>query len=117
MRENPDRGPIFDTCDNLDDSIRLHRPGMMFAARDVMVLVYCALMFAALITLPHFSVSSAMSLPKSADDWASAVAPRSVRRAVMLGSARPALISPFSVSMISVDVFLGTATPFQVLAS
>src|SRR5215469_5987457 len=123
MRENPDRGPIFDTCDNLDDSVRLHRPGMMFDARDVIeyrtapCLVYCALMFAALITLPHFSVSSAMSLPKSAGDWASAVAPRSVRRALMLGSARPALISLFSLSMISVDVFLGTATPFQVLAS
>jgi hypothetical protein len=67
-------------------------------------------MFAALITLPHFSVSSAMSFPKSADDWASAVAPRSVRRALMLGSARPALISLFSLSMIAVDVFLGTAT-------
>src|SRR5215467_4101109 len=123
MRENPDRGPIFDTCDNLADRIRLQRPDLMFAACDVKecriapFLVYCALMFAALITLPHFSVSSAMSLPKSADDWTSAVAPRSVRRALMLGSARPALISLFSLSMISVDVFLGTTTPFQVLAS
>src|SRR5262249_9184013 len=35
MRENPDRGPIFDTCDNLADSFRLHSPGLMFAAADV----------------------------------------------------------------------------------
>jgi len=53
MRENPDRGPIFDTCDNLADSARLHRPGLLFAARDVMeyrteaCLAYCTLMFAA----------------------------------------------------------------------
>src|SRR5262245_31553127 len=121
MRENPDRGPIFDTCDNLADSFRLHRPGLMFATRDVItdrspssllrLDVCCS------DHLAHFSVSSAISLPKSADDWGSAVAPSSVRRALMLGCARPALISLFSLSMISVDVFLGTATPFQVLAS
>src|SRR5262245_20531429 len=38
---------------------------------------YSALMLADLITLPHFSVSSAMSLPKSAGEPASAVPPRS----------------------------------------
>src|SRR5713101_1318290 len=102
MRGNPDQGPIFETCGNLADGDPPDHPGLMLAAR---------------ITLPHFSVSSAMSLPKSADDSASAVAPRSVRRALMLGSARPALMSLFSLPMISVDVFLGTATPFQVLAS
>src|SRR5262249_12381572 len=122
MRENPDRGPIFDTCDNLADSCPPHHPSLIFAARDVIeyrtapCLVYCALMFAALITLPHFSVSSAMSLPKSADDGASAVAPRSVRRALMLGCARPALISLFSLSRISVDVSLRPAAPSRVLA-
>ena len=47
------------------------------------------LMFAALITLAHFSVSSAMSLPKSAGEPASAVPPRSASRALILGSARP----------------------------
>ena len=58
MRENPDRGPIFDTCDNLAESFRLHRPGLLFAARDVMehgtaaCLVYCALMFAAPVEAP-----------------------------------------------------------------
>src|SRR6516162_10712589 len=52
MRENPDRGPIFDTCDNLADSVRLHRPGLLFSPRDVMeyrtaaCLVYCTLIFA-----------------------------------------------------------------------
>src|ERR1700730_6043521 len=102
MRGNPDQGPIFETCDNLANGGSPDHPRLMLAAR---------------ITLPHFSVSSAMSLPHSADDSASAVAPRSVRRALMLGSARPALISPFSFSMIPIDVFLGTATPFQVLAS
>jgi hypothetical protein len=39
-------------------------------------------MFAARITLPHFSVSSAMSLPKSAGEPASAVPPRAERDAL-----------------------------------
>ncbi len=38
---------------------------------------HCGLMPANLITLPHFSVSSAMSLPKSAGEPASVSAPRS----------------------------------------
>ena len=42
-------------------------------------------MLAALITLPHFSVSSAMSLPKSAGEPASTVPPRSASRALHLG--------------------------------
>jgi hypothetical protein len=70
-----------------------------------------------LITLPHFSVSSAMSLPKSADDPGSGVPPRSARRALILGSARAALTSLLSLSTISVGVFLGTPTPYQKLAS
>src|SRR5262245_16553068 len=39
------------------------------------------LMFANLITSPHFSVSSAMSLPNSAGEPGSAVLPRSASRA------------------------------------
>ena len=62
---------------------------------------YSALMLAARITLPHFSVSSAMSLPKSAGEPASAMPPRSARCAFNLGSARPALISLLSFSTIS----------------
>src|SRR5438445_11182459 len=50
-------------------------------------------MFAARITLPHFSVSSAMSLLKSAGEPVSGVPPRSASRALILGSARAALIS------------------------
>jgi len=59
-----------------------------------------ALMPANLTTLPHFSVSSAMSLPKSADEPGSAVAPHSASRAFVLGSARAALISVLSLSTI-----------------
>src|SRR5262245_61066762 len=68
-------------------------------------------------TLPHFSVSSAMSLPKSAGESASTSPPRSARRALILGSARPALISLFSFSTISAGVALGAPTPHQALAS
>jgi hypothetical protein len=70
-----------------------------------------------LTTLPHFSVSSAISLPKSAGEPASTVPPRSASRVFMLGSARPALISLFSFSTISAGVALGAPTPYQVLAS
>src|SRR5262245_16027333 len=45
---------------------------------------HSALMPANLTTLPHFSVSSAMSLPKSAGEPASSVPPRSARRALIL---------------------------------
>src|SRR5215467_1301443 len=63
MRENPDRGPIFDTCDNLAESFRLHRPGLLFAARNVMehgtvaCLVYCALMVVAPVEAPSMAAS------------------------------------------------------------
>jgi hypothetical protein len=65
------------------------------------------LMLRAQITLPHFSVSSAMSLPKSLGEPGSTVPPRSARRALILGSARPALISLLSLLTISAGVFLG----------
>jgi hypothetical protein len=78
---------------------------------------HCALMLAARITLPHFSVSSAMNLPKSAGEPASTVAPKSASRALIVGSASPALISLLSLSMISVGVFLGAPTPKKPLAS
>jgi len=44
---------------------------------------HSGLMMAALITLPHFSVSSAMSLPKSSGDPGSAVLPKSASRALI----------------------------------
>src|SRR5207247_2248748 len=68
---------------------------------------HSALMLRARMTLPHFSVSSAMSLPKSAGESASTSPPRSASRALILGSARPALISLLSLSTISVGVVLG----------
>src|SRR6516165_6979733 len=75
------------------------------------------LMLAAKITLPHFMVSSAISLAKSAGEPASTVPPRSASRDFILGSARAALISLLSLSAISVGVFLGAPMPYQPLAS
>src|SRR5262245_37041688 len=53
------------------------------------------------MTLPHFSVSSAMSLPKSAGDPAWTRNPRSSYLALISGRARDALISLLSTSMYS----------------
>jgi hypothetical protein len=87
-----------------------------FAERNVMECPgrdYSGLMLAARITLPHFSVSSAMCLAKSAGELANTVTPRSSSRALIFGSARAALISRLSLSMISVGVFLGAPMPAQ----
>src|SRR5262249_19200414 len=70
-----------------------------------------------LITLAHFSVSSAMSSPKSAGESASTVPPRSVSLAFILDSARPALISLLSFSTISMGVLRGAPMPYQAVAS
>src|SRR5262245_64115471 len=51
-------------------------------------------------TLPHFSVSSAMSLPKSTGEPGRAVAPSSASRVLILGSARNALTYLLSVSVM-----------------
>src|SRR5262249_16312383 len=73
------------------------------------------LMLAPRITFPHLSVSSAMSLAKSAGEPASVVAPRSTNRALIFRSTRAALISLLSTSTISGGVFLGAPMPTQVL--
>src|SRR4029077_4774374 len=78
---------------------------------------HSALMFAARITLPHLSVSLEMNLPNSAGVIDIGTAPKSASRAFILGSARAALISLLSLSMISVGVFLGAPIPYQPLAS
>jgi len=70
-----------------------------------------------LITLAHFSVSSAASLSSSAGEPASTMPPTSASRALMSGSARPALTCPLSLSMISIGVLLGALIPKNVLAS
>jgi hypothetical protein len=64
---------------------------------------YSALMLAARITLPHFSVSPARSLPKSA--------------VFSVGSSRAALISRLSLSMTVGGVCLGAPRPNKELAS
>src|SRR5262249_12521870 len=61
-------------------------------------------MLAARITLPHFSVSSAMSFRKSAGEPGTTVAPKSAKRALIMGSARPAFTSLLSTSMIAAGV-------------
>src|SRR5262249_955965 len=78
---------------------------------------HSGLMPADLITLPHFSVSSAISLPNWAGDPGSGVPPRSARRAFILGSSRAALPSLLSWSTISAGVAFGTPRPNQMLAS
>src|SRR5262249_61764162 len=68
-------------------------------------------------TLAHFCVSSEMKVPKSADDPVSIMPPSSVSLVFILGSARPALISLLSLSMISAGGFFGAPAPYQVVAS
>src|SRR2546430_10363046 len=78
---------------------------------------HSGLMPANLITLPHFSVSSAINFPKPAGESASTVPPRSASRVFSSGSASAALTSLLSFSTISVGVFLGAPMPYQLLAS
>src|SRR5262249_16388424 len=75
------------------------------------------LILAAKITLPHFMVSSAISLARSAGEPGSTVAPRLASRAWKLASARLALTCVFNLLMISAGVFLGAPMPHQLLAS
>jgi len=69
-------------------------------------------MLDAKITLPHFSVSSAISLPKSAAVVDIGFTPKSANRVINLGSARLALISLLSVLTIAAGVFFGAPTPY-----
>src|SRR5215470_15383669 len=78
---------------------------------------YCALMLAARITLAHFSVSSATSLPKSAGEPGSSVPPSSTSLVLSFGSSSAALISRLSLSMIAIGVALGAPTPNSEVAS
>src|SRR5215831_9680315 len=76
-----------------------------------------ALMLAARITLPHFSVVSASRMKNSAGVSANAVQPKSAKRALILGSARAAATSLLSLSTIAVDVSFGAPTPNSETAS
>src|SRR5215467_3038127 len=84
---------------------------------EVSDLPYSALMFAARITSPHFSVSAVISLPKSMGEPASTVPPNSASRAFILESSNAALISLLSLLTISAGVSLGAPKPPQKLAS
>src|SRR5262249_10973624 len=70
-----------------------------------------------LTTLPHFSLSCSSSVRYSAGESGRGSLPRSAIRALMVGSARPALISRLSVSMISAGVWRGAPRPWVPLAS
>src|SRR4051795_8522363 len=94
-----------------------HQPFAERALRNVRLAGHSGLMPANLTTLAHFSVSSAMNLPKSAAGSASTVPPNPARRALSLGSARAASISLLSFSTISVGVPLGAPRPSHALAS
>src|SRR5262245_39954022 len=78
---------------------------------------YCGLMPAALITLAHFAVSSAMSLPKSAGEPASTIPPMSASRSMILAAVRPALVSLLRAFTIAAGVSFGAAIPNHELAS
>src|SRR5262245_35525725 len=92
--------------------------GRGIVERDVMKCEpYSALMPAVRITLPHFSVSSAQNLAKSAGGSASTPPPRSASRALMFGLARPPLISLLSLYTLSIVVAFDEPTQYQVLAS
>src|SRR5215471_12940945 len=76
---------------------------------------YSSLTLVDRITLPHLAVSSAMSMPNSVGEPARTLP--SASRTLILGSARPALISLLSLSTISSGVFLGATMPNQALIS
>src|SRR5204863_6175065 len=69
-------------------------------------LPHSGLIWAVRMTLPHFSVSSAMTLAKSAGEPGNAVPPMSANRALIFGSARPAL-----TSLLSRVDYLGRSVP------
>src|SRR5262245_46109143 len=72
-----------------------------------------ALRLAARITLPHFSVWSAMNFPNSADVINTGSTPRPASRAFMRGSTATALISLLSLSITSAGVSFGAPSPYQ----
>src|SRR5215468_4963540 len=97
------RRPLFAELEVMEYAPRARRP-------------HYGLMLAAKITLPHFMVSSAISLAKSAGEPGSTDAPRLASRAWRLASARLALTCVFNLLMISAGVFLGAPMPYQLLA-
>src|SRR5215470_11245938 len=116
---NRDCSAFAPRCPVLTPSGRISTP--RFVERDVMEFpagfLHCALMPANLITLAHFSVSSAMSLPKSAGEPGFGTLPNAAYRDLTSGAARPALISTLGFWMISTGVPFGAPKPPTALAS
>src|SRR5437870_5516740 len=78
---------------------------------------HSGLMLAARTTLPHFSVSAATCAPNSDGVCTIGAAPSSASCALIFGSARPALISRLSLSIIATEVPFGAPTPNHMPAS
>jgi hypothetical protein len=99
----------------------LHRPGLIFATRDVIT----DRSSSSLLRLDVCCSDHLAPLFGFVDNQLTEVGGRlGERRGSQLGQARldvgmrkTCIDISVSLSMISVDVFLGTATPFQVLAS
>src|SRR5262249_38869884 len=106
MQQN---SPLSGSLADMPPARREYRPELMG--------YYSGLMLADRITLAHLSVSAAISLPKSAGEPRIPMAPSSASRALILGSARAALFSLLSLSIITTGVFLGAPTPSQLIDS
>src|SRR5262245_9901145 len=78
---------------------------------------YSALMPENLITLAHFSVSSAVNLPNSAGVIGMGTPPSSAMRVLIVGSANAARTVGLMVATMSVGVFLGAQRAYHWLAS
>jgi hypothetical protein len=84
---------------------------MIYLFVEVDTADHSALSPANFTTLPHFPVSSAMTLVKSAGAPGMPSPPRLANRALNFGSVKPALIALLSLSTISTGVSLGAAMP------
>src|SRR5262249_5345754 len=107
QRERPRRR----TTEQRDELAASH--SITSSARASNGLHYSALRPAKLTTLAHFSVSSATSFAKSADEPVNISLPSSAIRAFTVASASAALISRLNRSTISAGVPLGTPMPSQ----
>src|SRR5580700_3657203 len=91
--------------------------GVSGTAGNRRIRFYSGLRSANLTTLPHFAISAAMKLPKSAGEPVITMAPKSASLPLSAGSASTALVSRLSLSMISAGVPVGAPMPAQDTAS
>src|SRR5690606_25198220 len=78
---------------------------------------HCTVMFAVFTRVRHFSVSRFTKSPNSCGGFATGVAPSSVMRFWMSGSAKIRLVSPWILSTTSAGVLAGAKIPTQAVAS